>query len=86
MPTEPSWTGQSFCAHIQRSDDHYEQLANEGQVAYVNGNVAIVTGIYSERIVLKGRPTVRRGRFTDTWIRENRAWMCIASQATIIAS
>ena len=73
-----------FLSHVQRGDDQYEQLSSEQQVAYVHADVAVVTGIYREKIRLKGKLATRRGRFTDTWIKQQRAWMCIASQVTLI--
>ena len=53
--------------------------------AHVYGDSAIVTGIYREKGVAKGKPYLRRGRFTDTWVYQNSAWVCVASQSTLIA-
>ena len=74
----------AYLAHIQRGDDHYEQLGNEEQLAFVHADVVVVTGIYREKVRLKGKLATHRGRFTDTWIKQQRGWMCIASQATLI--
>lgn len=52
---------------------------------YRHKDVAVVIGIYREKIRVKSKVTVRRGRFTDTWIKDHREWLCIASQATLIA-
>ena len=51
---------------------------------HVYGGTAIVTGVYRERVQLKGKSVVRRGRFTDTWVKQNGAWKCVASQVTLI--
>ncbi len=32
----------------------------------------------------KGKPYTRRARFTDTWIKQNGQWKCVASQSTLI--
>ncbi len=53
------------------------------KTVYLYGNAAIVTGGYRAKIELKGKSVVRRGRFTDTWIRENGKWKCVASQSTL---
>lgn len=75
----------SFLAEIQRSKHRYEQLANEEQAVYRHKDVAVVTGIYREKTRIKGKVTLLRGRFTDTWIKDHREWLCIASQTTSIA-
>ena len=74
-----------WLAHVKRLDDHYQQLGNEDQTVYLYGNAAVVTGAYREKIELKGKSVVRRGRFTDTWIRESGRWKCVASQSTLIS-
>lgn len=75
----------AFLAHVGRRDDHYQQLGNEEQTVHLNANVIIVTGIYREKVTVNGKSVVRRGRFTDTWIKDLRAWVCAASQATMMA-
>jgi hypothetical protein len=47
-------------------------------------NAVVVTGTYREQGVEKGKAYTRRGRFTDIWIQENGAWLCAASQETLI--
>jgi hypothetical protein len=52
---------------------------------YVYENSAIANGIYREKGSLHGKPYFHRGRFTDTWIKQGSAWVCVASQSTLIA-
>ena len=73
-----------WLADVQKESLHYEQLGNQDQVVHIYGNTVIVTGVYRERVHLKGKSVVRRGRFTDTWMKQNGAWKCVASQATLI--
>ena len=61
------------------------QIANEAMRADSYGNVIVVTGAYREQGTEKGKPYLRRGRFTDTWILQNGQWLCVASQETLIA-
>jgi hypothetical protein len=62
----------------------YRSLANVEQTAHVYGNTVVVTGVYLEK--MKGEKNVeRRGRFTDTWIFQNKRWECVASQSTLAA-
>ena len=51
---------------------------------YVYENSAVASGIYREKGTLHGRPYLHRGRFTDTWIKQGTAWVCVASQSTLI--
>lgn len=69
--------------HVKSEADEYETLANTGMQVQFYGDAAVVTGDYHERIRLKGKPVVRSGRFTDTWIRQNGQWKCVASQSTL---
>jgi ketosteroid isomerase-like protein len=64
---------------------HPEQITNDEMTAHVYGDAAVVTGIYREKGVSKGKPYSRRGRFTDTWVKENGTWQCVASQSTLIS-
>lgn len=48
------------------------------------GNVAIVVGVYRASVIEGGKPSTRRGRFSDTWVMEGSNWMCIAAIATPI--
>jgi len=44
-----------------------------------------VVGTYREKGMEKGKPYVRRGRFTDVWVQEKRGWLCAASHETLIS-
>lgn len=63
-----------------------DQLHDEGITVQVYGNAAVATGIYRESGTNKGKPYVVRSRFTDTWIRRNGTWVCVASHSTLIPS
>lgn len=73
-----------FIASVRAPELHPAQVVNETQEAHVLGNSAIVTGVYREKGINKGKPYARRGRFTDTWIYRNGTWVCVASQSTLI--
>ena len=62
-----------------------ETINNDGMTVHVYGNAAVVTGVYRDKGIEKGKPFLRRGRFTDTWINQNGTWQCVASQSTLIA-
>jgi ketosteroid isomerase-like protein len=74
-----------FMASVKQPSLHPEQIVNETMTAHIYGNSAIVTGVYREKGVNKGKPYLRRGRFTDTWVSLNGTWVCVASQSTLIS-
>jgi hypothetical protein len=77
---------QQWLTHVGRGDDHYQQLANEDQNVKLYGDAAVVTGKYREKVDRGGKSVVVHGRFTDTWIKQNGTWKCVASQSTLITN
>ena len=75
-----------FLAGIKAPEYQPSQAVNEQIRVQVYGNAAVVNGIFRVKGVEKGKPYVHRERFTDTWIKQNETWQCVASQATLIAS
>jgi len=47
-------------------------------------NTAIVTGTYHTKGTYRGAPYDHVGRFTDTWINQNGAWICFASHTSLL--
>ena len=74
-----------FIANVQAPALHPEQIVNESMTAHVYGDSAIVTGVYREKGIRNGKPYLRHGRFTDTWVYHGGNWVCVASQSTLIA-
>jgi hypothetical protein len=68
-----------------KNDIRDEQINNDGMTVRIYGNAAVVNGAYRDKGVEKGKPFSRRGRFTDTWIRQNGTWQCVASQSTLVS-
>jgi ketosteroid isomerase-like protein len=77
-------TKQEFLANVKSEGLSPEQITSEELTVHVFGDCAVVTGIYREKGVNKGKPYSRRGRFTDTWVKVNESWQCVASQSTLI--
>jgi len=74
-----------YLASTLKNDVQGEQINNDGMTVHVYGSAAVVTGAYRDKGVEKGKPFLRRGRFTDTWIYAQGAWQCVASQSTLIS-
>jgi ketosteroid isomerase-like protein len=49
-----------------------------------HGDTVIVIGATHEKGTEKGKPFAHVGRFTDTWIKKDGQWLCIASQLSLI--
>jgi ketosteroid isomerase-like protein len=74
-----------WLAHIEDEGNHIELLGNSEMVVHLHGDVAIAIGKYQVQTNNKGQRLARFDRFTDTWIRRNGEWKCVASQATAIS-
>jgi hypothetical protein len=76
------WTKADFLSTSRTSDISLLRIVPVSLTVRVNGNVAIVIGIYEERELKAGHSYAQRCRFIDTWVFENGKWLCIASTAT----
>ena len=73
-----------FLASIKDPGYKPSQAVNEQVNVQVYGDAAIVVGIFRIKGIEKGKPYVHRERFTDTWIKHDQTWQCVASQSTLI--
>ena len=74
-----------FLASIRDSSNQLTVEVSEDMKLHVHGETVIVTGATHEKGTLKGKPYQHQGRFTDTWIKKNGQWLCIASQLSLIS-
>jgi hypothetical protein len=73
-----------YLASVRAPEPHLQHIVSEAmQVRSFAGSV-IVVGIYREQGIKNGKPYLLRDRFVDTWIDHKGAWMCVASQSTLI--
>ena len=73
-----------FLASVTSRAEHIESIRGESMLGKVHGDTVVVTGVYHEKGTLNGKPYYHHGRFTDTWVKEGSAWLCAASQSTLI--
>lgn len=73
-------TRDQIIAQMTAGTDTVTMAANEGMRAHVYGATAVVTGILVTRGHGTAGPFQHRYRYTDTWIRRDGRWVCIASQ------
>lgn len=74
-----------FLTSVKNSTPNSDQITNDDVTVRLYGDSAIVTGSYREKGIVKGKPVLRRGRFTDSWVNQNGTWLCVASQSTLIS-
>jgi len=75
---------EEYVRDVTKTAYQADHLYDEGLNVYLYGNAAVVNGVYRETGVNKGKSYTHRVRFTDTWIRQNSVWHCVASQNTLI--
>ena len=73
-----------FLKGVQHPTEKISLIGNETMMARTYEKTVVVTGTYTEKGSTNGKPYSRRGRFTDTWIRQGPEWLCVASQSTLI--
>jgi hypothetical protein len=73
-----------FLADIKNPDFRASSITNDDIKVDVYPNAAVVSGTYHTKGAYKGKPIDHRGRFTDTWIFQNKVWQCVASHTTLI--
>ena len=71
-------------AQVKSGDIKYETSKVDDMKVYVYGEAAVVNGRWKAKFVEKGKPVDTSERFTDTYIRQNGQWKCVASQGSTI--
>ncbi|MGH9757235.1 MAG: nuclear transport factor 2 family protein [Candidatus Acidiferrales bacterium] len=74
-----------FVASVKNSTVQSLQLVNDNVHVHMYGESAVVSGVYHEKGVEKGRSYTRNGRFVDTWVKVSNTWQCVASQSTLLS-
>jgi ketosteroid isomerase-like protein len=67
--------------------DKSTQLTVEGSTdmkLHTHGDTVVVVGATHEKGTEKGKAFSHSGRFTDTWIKKDGQWLCVASQLSLL--
>src|SRR6266850_2007226 len=59
--------------------------ASDSMKLHRHGDTVVVIGATHEKGTFKGKPYQHQGRFTDTWMKKNGQWLCIASHLSAIS-
>ncbi|MFZ0536075.1 MAG: nuclear transport factor 2 family protein [Candidatus Sulfotelmatobacter sp.] len=77
-------TKAGYLARVKENGTHMQQVVAQGMNVQLFGSTAVVVGTYRVKGMEKGKPYLRRGRFTDIWVRRSGNWMCVAAASTPI--
>jgi ketosteroid isomerase-like protein len=69
-----------FLASIRDKSNQLTVEVSEDMRLHRHGDTVVVTGATHEKGTEKGKPFSHQGRFTDTWIKKDSQWLCVASQ------
>jgi ketosteroid isomerase-like protein len=58
---------------------------SEGMKIHQHGLTVVITGATREKGTQGGKPFAHNGRFTDTWIKKNGTWLCVASHLGMVS-
>ncbi len=73
-----------FLASIRDKSTQLTVEVSEDMKLHRHGDTVIIIGSTHEKGTEKGKPFSHVGRFTDTWIKRDGQWLCIASQLSLI--
>jgi len=73
-----------YLAGVKDASFNPQEIANSDTSVYFYGDTAIVSSVYRTKGLDSGKAFVHHGRFTDTWIKRNGRWKCIADHETLI--
>lgn len=73
-----------FLASIRDKSNQLSVEVSQDMKLHRHGDTVVVIGATHEKGTLKGKPYEHHGRFTDTWIKRDYRWLCIASQLALI--
>jgi hypothetical protein len=76
-------TQPEFLENVNSGPDRPTEIKNEMLVAHAYANTVVVTGVYRKKAIAGGKRVSEHGRFTDTWVQTNGAWLCVARQSTL---
>jgi len=73
-----------FLASIRDKSNQLTSEVSQDMKLHRHGDTVVVIGATHEKGAAKGKPYEHYGRFTDTWIKRDSQWLCIASQLSLV--
>ncbi len=75
----------AFLESIRDKSVHLTTEVSSDMKLHPHGNTVVVTGATREKGTRNGKPFEHNGRFTDTWMKKDGRWLCVASQLGVIS-
>jgi hypothetical protein len=72
-------------ARIKAQPADLDQVSMEPMTVRTFGNTAIVVGSYTESHFDRGKRTLQRWKFVDTWVYKKKGWVLVAAAAAPMA-
>jgi ketosteroid isomerase-like protein len=72
-----------FLAAIRDNSTQLTVEVSSDMKLHRHGDTVIVTGATHEKGTERGKAFSHVGRFTDTWVKKDGQWLCIASQLSL---
>ena len=73
-----------FLAAIRDKSTQITVEVSSDMKLHRHGDTVVVIGATHEKGTEKGKPFSDVGRFTDTWVKKDGQWLCVASQLSLI--
>jgi ketosteroid isomerase-like protein len=77
-------TKEKMLAQLKSGELSYKTSKMDDMKVFVYGDTAVVNGRWKAKFVKKGRSVDTSERLTDTYVRQNGQWKCVASQGSTI--
>jgi ketosteroid isomerase-like protein len=71
-------------AQVKSGEVKYQASRSDDMKVLVYGDAAVVNGRWKGKSVEKGKTVDTNERFTDTYVRQNGQWRCVASHGSTI--
>lgn len=71
-------------ARVKSGEVKYQSAKSDDVKVIIYGDAAVVTGRWNGKYVEKGKSVSAAERYTDTFIRQNGQWRCVASHGSTI--
>ena len=77
-------TKAEMLAELKAGRIKYQIAKSEDLKVFLYGDAAVVTGKWTGKFILNGKPVDTVERFTDTYVRQNGKWRVVASHGSEI--
>ncbi len=77
-------TKAEYLGRMKSGEVKYQASKVDDMKVYLYGDAAVVSGRWKGKLTEKGKLLDLTERFTDTFVRQNGQWKCVASHGSVI--